>query len=62
MTETTREQFLAWQCHIRQLSVRKHNGKPQPGMIPSFSRDDGTIITESITVLILHNAPYTLVT
>ncbi|MBT4019757.1 MAG: hypothetical protein HOE62_17520 [Alphaproteobacteria bacterium] len=57
MTETIREQFFAWQCRIRQLSVRKHNGKPQPGMMPSFTGVDGTAIIENITVLIVHNDP-----
>ena len=57
MTETIREQFLAWQCRIRQISVRKHHGMPQPGMMPAFSRDDGSVVTDSLTVLILHNDP-----
>ena len=57
MRETNREQFLAWQCRIRQMSVRKHDGKPQPGMMPGFMRDDGSAIIENITVLIVHNDP-----
>lgn len=57
MTETIREQFLAWQCRLRQLSVRKHDGQPQPGMMPRFSRDDGSLLAERITVLIVHDDP-----
>lgn len=57
MVQTIREQFLAWQCRIRQLSVRKHNGRPQPGMSPCFARDDGTALVENVTVLIIPRDP-----
>jgi hypothetical protein len=57
MTETIRDKFLAWQCRLRQLSVRKHQGQPQPGMMPSFSRDDGSLLAERITVMIIHDDP-----
>jgi hypothetical protein len=59
MTDVTGNQFLAWQCRIRQIALRKHNGVPQPGMMPQFRRTDGSVLTDSLTVLIIHSAPET---
>ena len=34
--EELKEQFIGWQCRIRQYSVRKNEGIPSPGMKPSL--------------------------
>ena len=31
-----KEQFIGWQCRIRQYSVRKDEGRPSPGMRPGI--------------------------
>lgn len=41
-----KEQFVAWQCRIRQYSVRRNEGRPSPGMRPEMTlqgRAMGTI-------------------
>jgi hypothetical protein len=32
--EQLKEQFIGWQCRIRQYAVRKDEGRPSPGMQP----------------------------
>lgn len=54
MSDTTRNQFLSWQCRVRQMSVRKHDGMPLPGMMPKVDRMNGDALTDAITVLIVH--------
>ncbi len=44
-----RHEFLAWQCRIRQLSVRQAGGRPSPGMrprvwVPPDERDLGHVV------------------
>ncbi len=53
MSDANRQSFIAWQCRIRQMSVRKHHGMPLPGMMPRVDRIDGESITDAITVMIL---------
>ena len=57
MTETTREQFLGWQCRIRQISVRKNQGRPEPGMKARITGPDGAVIADGVTVLIIRRDP-----
>ena len=45
--------FLGWQCRLRQLSVRKHGGRPLPGMSPAVRNADGRLLAEAVTVLLL---------
>lgn len=33
-TEALRLHFLGWQCRVRQLAVRRHEGRPTSGMCP----------------------------
>ena len=32
--KTLRDDFLAWQCRIRQIAMRQDGGRPSPGMRP----------------------------
>lgn len=34
-TEALRLHFLGWQCRVRQLAVRRHEGRPTSGMCPN---------------------------
>lgn len=30
--KTLRDDFIAWQCRIRQIAMRQDGGRPSPGM------------------------------
>ncbi len=57
MTDTMHEQFIAWQCRIRQLSIRDHQGRPLDGMRARIEDDRGAVVAEAVTMLILHKDP-----
>ena len=47
-----RDGFLRWQCRIRQIAMRSHDGRPTSGMTPLVSSADrSTPIASVITVL-----------
>ena len=43
--------FLGWQCRVRQLAVRQHEGRPTPGMRPGV-RLHGMPVGDITTVLV----------
>lgn len=48
-----REDFLHWQCRLRQMAMREGSGRPSPGMRPViFSRDEKQLAAS--TVVLLH--------
>ena len=50
--EQLRDSFLRWQCRIRQIAMRTHDGRPTSGMTPLVSSADGsTPVASVITVL-----------
>ena len=57
--EQLRDRFLGWQCRIRQISMRSHDGRPTGGMTPLVSaagRDTAaagrdTAVARIVTVL-----------
>ncbi|WP_374311271.1 hypothetical protein [Dongia sp.] len=50
-----REDFLHWQCRLRQMAMREGGGRPSAGMRPViFSRDDAQVAGS--TVVVLHKA------
>ena len=50
--EQLRDGFLRWQCRIRQIAMRSHDGRPTSGMTPLVSSaDESTPIASVITVL-----------
>lgn len=55
--EALRDHFLGWQCKIRQLSVRQSLGRPSAAMRPRATLEDGTVVAEAVTVLIVHRDP-----
>ena len=40
--ERMRDSFLRWQCRIRQIAMRSHDGRPSAGMTPLVSAADGS--------------------
>ena len=53
-----RDEFVTWQCKIRQMAVREDAGRPSPGMRPSVETPEGHRLTDGIIVLIHHADPY----
>ncbi|WP_374654888.1 hypothetical protein [Dongia sp.] len=50
-----REDFLHWQCRLRQMAMREGGGRPSAGMRPLiFARDDSQLAGS--TVVLLHKA------
>lgn len=52
-----RDDFLGWQCRIRQLSVRHGGGRPTPGMRPRVLNAQGDELSSGIVVLIVEQEP-----
>jgi hypothetical protein len=46
-----REQFIGWQCRMRQYSVRKDEGRPSPAMCPVLEVKDQTLGPINIQVV-----------
>jgi hypothetical protein len=52
-----REEFLAWQCRIRQIAVRQDGARPSLGMRPRVLDMSGREIAEALTVLLIKRDP-----
>ena len=52
-----RVHFLGWQCRIRQIAMRKDEGRPSPGMRPRVLAGDGREVSAAMTVLLVPSAP-----
>jgi hypothetical protein len=55
--EALRDQFLGWQCRIRQIAVRQFDGQPMPAMQPSVWSRRGEILMPRMTMLIVKAEP-----
>jgi hypothetical protein len=51
------DQFLAWQCRIRQVSMREEGGRPSPGMRPRILDRSGREVAHAITMLLIPKEP-----
>jgi hypothetical protein len=51
------EQFLAWQCQIRQLAMREEGGRPVPGMQPRVLDSSKLEMAPALTVLMVPKEP-----
>ena len=50
--EQLRDHFLGWQCRIRQIVTRSHDGRPTSGMMPLvFAAEANTPVARIVTVL-----------
>jgi len=52
-----RDDFLGWQCRLRQISARQGGGRPTPGMRPRLLSPAGEVLAGGITVLIVEHEP-----
>lgn len=52
-----RDQFIGWQCRVRQLAAREAAGRPSAGMRPRAITNEGHELSSGITVLIVENEP-----
>ena len=55
--KTLRDDFLAWQCRIRQIAMRQDGGRPSPGMRPRVRDGSGRELSPALTVLIVPRDP-----
>jgi hypothetical protein len=55
--DTLRDDFLAWQCRIRQIAMRQAGGRPSPGMRPRVLDASGRELSPALTMLLLPNEP-----
>jgi hypothetical protein len=55
--QALRDEFVGWQCRLRQLSVREGLGRPSSGMRPRVSAIDGAELASAITVLLMREEP-----
>lgn len=53
-----RDEFLNWQCKIRQMAVREDGGRPSQGMRPTVDTAEGHRLSDGIIVLIHHIDPH----
>jgi hypothetical protein len=57
LSQSLREDFLAWQCRIRQIACREDGGRPSPGMRPRVRDRKEREIAQALTVLLLPEDP-----
>ena len=55
--QSLKDQFLAWQCRIRQIAMREDGGRPSPGMRPRLLDARGREMAQALTVLIVPRDP-----
>jgi hypothetical protein len=52
-----RDDFLTWQCRIRQIAMRQDGGRPSPGMRPRLLDASGVELAPALTVLLVPEEP-----
>jgi hypothetical protein len=57
VAQALRDEFVGWQCRLRQLSVREGLGRPTSGMRPRVSTLEGAELAPAITVLLMRQEP-----
>src|SRR3954471_16297287 len=55
--EKLRDDFMHWQCRIRQMAMRDGSGRPSPGMRPSVEAEDGGELHPGIMIVIHKQEP-----
>jgi hypothetical protein len=56
-SSSLRDDFLAWQCRIRQIAMRQDGGRPSPGMCPRVLDASGVELAPALTVLLVPEEP-----
>lgn len=54
---TRRDEFIGWQCRIRQYAARRDGARPSPGMRPRVLDADGNEIAAAVTTLVVEADP-----
>lgn len=52
-----REEFLRWQCRLRQIAMRKDDGKPSPGMQASVWLGGGENLLSAMNMMLVQGDP-----
>jgi hypothetical protein len=52
-----RDDFLGWQCRLRQLSARQAGGRPLDGMRPKVLSPAGDVLSAGMIVLLVEQDP-----
>jgi hypothetical protein len=52
-----RREFVAWQCRIRQISLRDRDGEPMPAMRPRISSRKGEVLSPGVMTLLVPLEP-----
>jgi hypothetical protein len=52
-----RDKFLSWQCGVRQTAMREDGGRPSPGMCPRLLNEEGGVLADALTVLLVPKDP-----
>lgn len=47
------QEFIGWQCRIRQMAVRNYDGMPMPAMRPRVSSRKGEVLSVATTLLLV---------
>jgi hypothetical protein len=55
--QSLRDEFLAWQCRVRQIAMRQDGGRPSPGMRPRLLDEAGRDMVPALTVLMIPRDP-----
>jgi hypothetical protein len=55
--QSLRDEFLAWQCRIRQIAMRQDGGRPSPGIRPRLLDETAREIASALTVLLIPKDP-----
>jgi hypothetical protein len=55
VAKALKQQFLGWQCRIRQIAVREGGGRPSAAMRPRVTTSGGVEIAPGIIVLIVES-------
>ncbi len=48
-----KDEFLAWQCRLRQIAMRQDGGRPSPGMRPRLLDRNAREIAPGLTVVLI---------
>jgi hypothetical protein len=55
--KSLRDKFLSWQCGVRQTAMREDGGRPSPGMCPRLLDQEGGVLADALTVLLVPKDP-----
>ena len=51
------DNFLGWQCRVREYAMRNDEGRPTPGMCPRVRLESGEQVSSALTLLLVPAQP-----